>query len=142
MVSESTLCKCPYEVGDVLTTRNAADPATRWPGTSWQKITDRFILGAGGSYSVGATGGEASHVLTVNEMPSHDHLEYADFGHSCPEALISDNGTGPTINGYYYSSGGTLLQSRKHIGTSSTGSGAAHNNMPPYIALYFWERIA
>lgn len=128
MVSESTLCKCPYEVGDVLTTRNAADPATRWPGTSWQRITDRFILGAGGSYSVGATGGEASHTLTVNEMPSHNH----------PSGVSSTSALSGT-------SGSTTAQcffDRNYGYTAYTGGSAAHNNMPPYIALYFWERTA
>lgn len=136
MVSESTLCKCPYEVGDVLTTRNAADPATRWPGTSWSKITDRFILGAGGSYSVGATGGEVNHTLTVNEMPSHTHslpshmdgIVYHSINASVGSKLMQPAAGNGEL--YLYSS------------LASAGGSQSHNNMPPYIALYFWERIA
>lgn len=138
MVSESTIGKCPYEVGDVLTTRNAADPATRWPGTSWQRITDRFILGAGGSYGVGATGGEASHVLTVNEMPEHAHgLWYAwsdapEVGGNWKAQMVWSTtggaGTWPNWSSLY--------------DAASTGGSAAHNNMPPYLALYIWERTA
>lgn len=36
-------------------------------------LTDRFVLGAGAQYEVGATGGEESHTLTIDEMPSHNH---------------------------------------------------------------------
>lgn len=134
MVSENALSKCPYEIGDVLTTRNAVDPATRWPGTRWQKITDRFILGAGGSYSVGATGGEASHTLTVNEMPSHAHSTRGKIPRI--DADISGQIWG------HSSSDMSWQFSTTDTSVLSTGGSAAHNNMPPYIALYFWERTA
>ena len=39
-------------------------------------LRDRFIVGAGSTYSVGATGGEASHTLTEDELPSHTHKLY------------------------------------------------------------------
>jgi len=36
-------------------------------------LQDRFIVGAGNGYAAGAKGGEALHVLTTNEIPSHLH---------------------------------------------------------------------
>ena len=42
-------------------------------------LRDRFIVGAGNSYSVGSTGGEATHTLTVSEMPSHNHSATLDL---------------------------------------------------------------
>lgn len=136
MVSESTIGKCPYEVGDVMTTRNAADPATRWPGTSWQRITDRFIFGAGGSYGVGTTGGEASHVLTVDEMPAHLHRGMYWGPGSSNQFGVNYSGTGMWRFEY------TNASSEANFYTGYTGGSAAHNNMPPYLALYIWERIA
>jgi microcystin-dependent protein len=36
-------------------------------------LRDRFIVGAGSSYAVGATGGSATNTLTTSELPSHTH---------------------------------------------------------------------
>ena len=42
-------------------------------GGTWEQIKDRFILAAGDTYASGSTGGEATHTLTVDEMPQHNH---------------------------------------------------------------------
>lgn len=91
-------------------------------------LRDKFVLGAGNGYSVGATGGEATHTLTIKEMPSHSHdIAYgtstADSGGSTI-ADVSDE----------YSPNSKV--------TEKTGGGAAHNNMPPYYALCYIQRIA
>ena len=46
-------------------------PPLYWGG--WTQIKDKFILAAGDTYKKGQTGGEASHTLTVGEMPIHQH---------------------------------------------------------------------
>lgn len=58
------------------------------PGTTNKTITppnllDRFVVGAGDTYDVGDTGGENTHVLTVAEIPAHEH-EIIDPGHNHP----------------------------------------------------------
>ncbi len=97
-------------------------------GVKWVKIENRFLLGASNSYKINSTGGEATHKLTINEMPSHGH-NYTTVG------LYQ------TIQNYVE----PLNDPNKAIGktsatTVSTGSNAAHNNMPPYRAVYIWER--
>lgn len=88
-------------------------------------LRDKFVLGAGNSYSVGATGGEATHTLTIEEMPSHSHsISYDRHG-----------GTGHTTSAELDGSDYTK-------DTSAEGGGAAHNNMPPYYALCYIQRIA
>ena len=60
-----------YPVGTLYhTTASAFDPAAAWGGT-WERIKDRFLLAAGTAYAGGSTGGEATHKLTAQEMPSH-----------------------------------------------------------------------
>lgn len=61
-----------YPIGAIYQSTSATSPASIIGGT-WSAIQNRFLVGAGGSYAVNSTGGEASHKLTVNEMPSHTH---------------------------------------------------------------------
>ena len=105
-----------YPVGSIYWSSNDTDPGTLFGGT-WQQIKDMFVLAAGDSYSVNSTGGEKTHTLTIDEIPSHDHS-------FTPSGTVSSSFSGTT---------GT---------TDSRGSGTAHNNMPPYIVKYCWERIA
>ena len=84
-------------------------------------LRDRFVVGAGNSYSVADTGGEATHTLTVDEMPSHRH------------GADSDGGTDNSTAGYFRREGGNIGQ----IYTAYTGGGAAHENRPPYYALAY-----
>lgn len=89
-----------------------------------------MLIGAGSTYANGATGGEATHIITTNEMPNHYHT--------------------PTGGGYFHVYGqgsstdsvasGTSFKSVAN--TSSVGGGAAHNNLPPYRAVYMWYRSA
>ncbi len=121
-----------YPVGSIYMSVNNVSPASFLGGT-WTPIKDRFLLGAGGSYSVNATGGETSHTLTVKEMPYHRHSIYAANGGG---SITSENGKNfPDV--------GT---SNKTFGydmpTDHAGGGASHNNMPPYYAVYIWRRTA
>lgn len=64
---------CPYSIGDILLTVSNQNPAVKWVGTTWTKIEGRFLLGTSSSYSVGATAGSATSILTVANLPSHTH---------------------------------------------------------------------
>ena len=96
-------------------------------GTKWTKIEGRFLLGASSSYKINTTGGEATHKLTVAEMPAHSHTTYCG---GSPRFAVQ-----PVASG---SQGWNAANAN----SSSTGGGAAHNNMPPYKAVYIWERKA
>jgi len=105
--------------GAVMAFNLAACPAGWSPYSS---AVDRMVIGSGSSYSLGASGGEATHVLTIGEMPAHSH--------SLPNALyLGGRGLGRSGNSYGAASG-----------TGSAGSGAAHNNMPPYVALLYCQK--
>lgn len=82
----------------------------------------RMLLGASVVYALGSTGGEAQHVLTVEEMPTHTH----DFNGNWP--LVA---SGPVINGMNASWGnGNISTSSRNAGNA--GGSKPHNNMPPY----------
>lgn len=117
-----------YPVGSIYMSMNNVSPASFFGGT-WEQLTDRFLIGAGSSYSAGSTGGEATHTLTVNEMPAHNHnLRFNQTGSGSGSGVPWSAGT--TIVGY---DGSAVMP---------LGGGSAHNNMPPYLAVYMWKRTA
>ena len=153
-----------YPIGSIYMSMNDVSPAAFLGGT-WERIQDRFLLSAGSSYAVGSTGGEASHTLSVAETPAHTHtrgtmnitgtITMHDAGASVPRSNISN------LSGVFYgtalsnygstnvgsgatSYGGISFNaSRSWTGaTSSVGGNAAHNNMPPYLAVYMWKRTS
>lgn len=95
----------------------------------WQEITGRFTFGRDESHEVGSTGGEETHKLTVEEMPSHKHKP-SDNGNFASNGggLSAGFGSGP----YWFIASST----------NSVGGDQPHNNMPPYLAVYKWQRIA
>lgn len=115
-----------YPVGAIYMSTNATSPASLFGGT-WTQITDRFLIGAGQNYAVNATGGEATHTLTTDEMPSHRH-----------------NFSRPTAGNTWYSSGSKAWWASPLVTdyTGYSGGGQAHNNIPPYYAVYIWRRTA
>ena len=116
-----------YPVGAVYISTSDTNPETLFGFGTWERIKDRFLLAAGDAYAAGATGGEATVTLTVNEMPKHTH------------GLKMSKGAGN-----YYSPpwGDGTEEATPTSVVQSAGGGQAHNNMPPYLAVYMWHRIA
>lgn len=110
-------------------------------GTSWSKVEGRFLLGTSSSYAVNSIGGETAHTLTTAEMPSHNHASSTRRGAiPCWDNKASSTGK------YYGLYDGSLAYQSSYaydISTTSTslaGGNQKHNNMPPYKAVYIWER--
>ncbi len=119
-----------YPVGSIFLSTSDTSPQAMFGGT-WRRIQDRFLLCAGAQHSAGETGGEERHVLTESEMPSHSHTVSA-----------YRNGSNWNERGNRISAGNPEYSSSVSASTSSAGGGSAHNNMPPYLAVYAWERVA
>jgi trimeric autotransporter adhesin len=126
---------CPYfPVGSIYMSVNSTNPSNYFGGT-WTQIKDRFLLACGSTYSNGATGGEAKHTLTVSEMPSHKH--------TLKVVKDSDSNSGGDLPKANNTTGfNTGWSSGNDDGIQNTGGGSAHNNMPPYLAVYVWKRTA
>lgn len=95
----------------------------------------QFLLGAGGSYQAGNTGGEAEHTLIRVELPN-EKISVNTVIQDSPSG--SANYARYTYNGYSSKDNAITLSSGF---TDPLGSGQAHNNMPPYIVVYRWQRI-
>lgn len=116
-------------IGYIWISASNTDPGTLFTGTTWESIGGKFLLGADSTYTAGSTGGEVSHVLTIDEMPSHTHTT----GILNNEALGGSSGNA-TAKVLWNQAGGTA--------TTATGGGQAHNNMPPYLSVYMWKRVS
>lgn len=132
-LAKAALLDLTHPVGSIYTSTSATEPSTLFGGT-WQRIKDRFLLAAGDTYTAGATGGESTHTLISDEIPSVT-LSCA----SSPFAAASDAfGTQTTAGVYAQGLYGTV----KNAPIVTSGGGNPHNNMPPYLTVYVWKRTA
>lgn len=136
-----------FPVGHIIQTTNESyNPNKIFKGTEWTRIKDRFLLSAGDTYTAGSVGGEASHILTVEEMPNHSHLlrqigntstfyidPYYTSDPSGDYGIVLKQATTGYISGVSW--GGKLE-------IWPAGGSHPHNNMPPYLTVYTWQRIS
>ena len=156
---ESVSALSAWPVGSVFISVNDTNPSTLLGGGTWQKIEDCFLL-ASGRKALGATGGEETVTLSVNQIPSHNHggtfsgsgTTSSAGSHSHTVEVWYPDGTsyqyGENSNGGWRGSVNTS-SSGSHTHTFSVsgninnqGGGQSHNNMPPYRVVSVWQRIA
>lgn len=165
-----------YPVGAIYTSTNNVNPSTIFGG-EWRALAPgRCLVGAGGGFTAGTTGGEKEHILTLNEIPAHGHSAKAtsagDHKHNRGTMNITGafdgNINDPYHEGAFYNTGrgwngsdgdkggglkgfdasrswtGETSAAGSHthsISVTNAGGGKAHNNMQPYLVVYFWERV-
>ncbi len=107
-------------------------------------LRDRFVVGAGGNgYEVDAQGGQATFTLSTDQLPAHTHMYAGDDQlvkvKSGKDNYSASNNVVEVTGGYDASSSGsgngTIYR------TSSVGSGASIDNLPPYYALCYIMRV-
>ena len=167
--SQSAILEAVYPVGSIYMSMVETNPSVLFGFGTWEQVKGRFLLGADSSFKVGDTGGESSVTLTKEQTPAHTHtrgtmeIYGALTERPCTtsvEILNSkpDGAFVSTMKGDTPQWGVTVVTegqsthtnnlhefraSRNWTGeTSSVGSGAAHNNMPPYLVVYIWKRTA
>lgn len=133
-----------WPIGSIYISVVNTNPSEYFGGT-WEVFgTGRCLVGVDTSQTefntVMKTGGEKTHKLTVNEMPSHNH-QYED---------ITGN---RSLNGQFGRSG--YYESEAYMGVTNSviayadadfrmtyvGGSESHNNLQPYITVYMWKRI-
>lgn len=130
----SQILLAAYPVGSVYLSITNTNPGTLFGGT-WSQIAEgRALVGVGTGtdinnntkeFEVGNNGGEYTHQLTVNEMPSHSHTINTTHGAGTSEVDAGNGNTG------------------SHTATTtSVGGNIAHNNVQPTFGVYVWKRTA
>jgi hypothetical protein len=127
-------------VGKLWASDDPTSPASIMGGT-WEQIKDRFILAAGDTYAAGSTGGSVNHNHSIGDMFAAAYLigSYVDYHYSGNVAwspnyknTIPGGISNTETSSISYSSGITVYGSP----TKEAG------NLPPYIAMYVWKRVA
>ncbi len=143
----AALLSAAYPIGSIYLSYNHTNPSAIFGGT-WERLQDGFLWGANEADTIGETGGEATHILTEAEMPSHCHQIGSDTNPNVvtySQGRGTDNGTnlaevaGEESRKFSYIIGGTYGSTDE---TQNKGGGQAHNNMPPYIKVSMWLRTA
>ena len=124
-ISIEEIMDAVYPIGSIYISVNGTNPGNLWGG-KWTQLKDRFLLGAGSAYSAGSTGGESAVTLSLSQIPSHYHkgvrrYQPGDYPGSASTGASSGSDDSETHTDY-------------------AGGGEAHNNMPPYLAVYMWKR--
>lgn len=118
-----------YPVGSVVTLGVSTNPATLYGVGTWTAIAGKVIVGIDAGQTefdtLNKTGGAKTVTLDTTMIPAHTHT--VQQGNS--------EGTGAGLAPNSNTSGSTIT-------SSSTGGGLAHENMPPYICKFVWERVA
>lgn len=144
---------CPYAVGEILLTTNSENPATKYLGTTWQKIEGRFLLGTSGSGASKATGGSNSKTITQANLPNVKLTVNSfslsrgtmDITGSWNNGVINESSMiSSSLNGAFYNSGspsgrgyGTQWSTSVQIGfqASRTWTGSTNSVAPQTSAL-------
>ena len=124
-----------YPIGSVYISLTETNPGTYLKGTWEQFGQGRTLIGVGAGsdgtntkeFEVNTTGGEYKHKLVIDEIPSHAHKYYSPIVQEVT----------PTSNTSVY---GNYMKSYM-IDTDSVGGDGYHNNVQPYITVYFWKRV-
>jgi hypothetical protein len=124
-----------FPVGSIYLSVTDTNPK-KWFGGTWEQIAKgRTLVGVDTSDSdfstVKKTGGEKTHTLTTEEMPS-DFPKFRKRESSVTQSEVYDNAETTWDNHWRE----TINQ------TTSRGSNKAHNNLQPYFTCYIWCRTA
>ena len=129
-----------YPIGYILFMTTSTNPNTIYIGTTWVRYAKgQVLVGVNeddSDFTAGKTGGEKTHKLTINEMPSHSHP--IDIHRSSSEA----SGFGLTQSGSFLNRPMVYNDQAITMNTQNNGSGNAHNILQPYIAVYVWRRTS
>lgn len=140
-----------HPVGSIYQTISPENPAVTFGGGTWERIENRFIMGASDTYPAGSTGGSTAH--------EHEYkLEFmwlfgALVGY--PTSAITTynyktqswNDNNKKVNDGQYTlanDGFSSTYGEKPGGEtySVTGNTASSSSIPPYYSVYIWRRVA
>ena len=141
-----------YPVGSIYISTSSENPGNIYGGTWEEYGKGRTLVGVDSNDSDFSTveklGGEKTHTLTIDEMPSHNHVERMFLDQS---GYSSVKPAGYAYYIYSTQSSNVITWASAQISnmnfwrigdTEDKGGSQAHNILQPYITTYMWKRTA
>jgi len=138
-----------FPIGALYSSTAATNPGTSLGFGTWTAFgAGKVMVGNGGGFTAGATGGSAdavvvshTHTATVTD-PGHQH-QNANGG----KGVLGPYGTAtPTIfaggSPNYFLGDMNAATTGVTVANSTTGVSGTNANLQPYIVVYMWERTA
>jgi microcystin-dependent protein len=147
-----------YPVGSIYMSTVSTNPNTLFGFGTWVTYgSGRVLISQDGTYTAGSTGGSATTTLIEANLPSHSHSASSSSSVSDPghrhqiggrDSTANEGGDPnsefvrdyPSVQNPYSSTVTTGISVSTSTSIGNTGSGTAFSNLPPYIAVYMWNR--
>lgn len=123
-IAEAKLAAWP--IGSIYMSVNSTNPASLFGGT-WEALSERFLIGASGSYPAGSTGGSSIHTISKSELPSYT-LADAVLANGTNSAKVTTSNSGWGIPNWKYGE------------ITTGGNGSSFSILPPYLSVWMWKR--
>lgn len=140
-----------HPVGSIYQTISPENPAVTFGGGTWERIENRFIMGASDTYPAGSTGGSTAHeheyklefMWRLGALVGYPTSAIATYNYKTQ----SWNDNNKKVNDVQYTlsnDGFSSTYGEKPGGEtySVTGNTASSSSIPPYYSVYIWRRVA
>lgn len=136
-----------YPVGSIYTNAtNSTNPATLLGFGTWAAFgSARVLIGDGGGFTAGSTGGSADAIVVshTHSITDSGHTHVFDGGNFTASGNIFQATSGSLGSAISATSTGSIRSATTGItGTNSTGSSGTNANLQPYVVVYMWRRTA
>ena len=153
------LLEVVYPIGSIyLTVLENANPRNIFGFGVWEQIKDRFLLGAGDTYTAGATGGNASYKIKEKNLPYlGGYVQFHGASGNLSGTVVNAVGTLANsasntfvegvghIAGYYHQGNHTNNATAQSWAGFNISLGQIDNDpvstLPPYLSVYMWKRV-
>ena len=140
-----------HPVGSIYQTISPENPAVTFGGGTWERIENRFIMGASDTYPAGSTGGSTAHeheyklgfMWRLGALVGYPSSAITTYNYKTQS--WNDNNKKVNDGQYTLSNDGfSSTYGEKHGGEtySVTGNTASSSSIPPYYSVYIWRRVA
>ena len=147
---------CPFDIGDIYITTLSTNPATKYLGTTWEKIEGRFLLSTSGNNASGQTGGSNTVTISKTHLPNVklqiDSFTLTTQPHTHPYPVGGGSHNYSSYGNCEGYPGGRSYTTNVNLGggtntgtaapyTSALGSGTPLDITPAYYTVHIWKRL-